>query len=100
MEIIRMKVKSVMMSQVVNVDGCDYYIAEINTKGNKEILELDIIKPVEGKPITIECIFDTKTGEIKHSFSMGAKGVGVAYKLVNALQLFFCQKSVKWKLAY
>ncbi|QFR55719.1 hypothetical protein JC221_073 [Yersinia phage JC221] len=90
-----MKVKSVMMSQVVQINGHDYYVAEINTKGNREILELDIVKPSEGQPLTIEYVHNTKTGEVLHN---GDKSM--ASKLIDVLQLFFCQKSLKWKLSY
>lgn len=89
-----MKVKSVMMSQVVQINGHDYYVAEINTKGNREILELDIVRPSEGQPMTIEYIHNTKTGELLHN----AECIGD--KLMEVLRLFFCQKSLKWKLAY
>lgn len=37
--------RSVIMGDVVNINGNDYYVAEINTKGNREIMELDIVKP-------------------------------------------------------
>lgn len=89
-----MKVKSVMMSQVVQINGHDYYVAEINTKGNREILELDIVHPSEGQPLTIEYTHNTKTGELLHN----AECIGG--KLMEVLRLFFCQKSLKWKLAY
>lgn len=42
---------SVIMGDVVNINGHDYYVAEINTKGNREILELDIVRPSKGNPL-------------------------------------------------
>ena len=52
---------SVIMGDVVNINGHDYYVAEINTKGNREILELDIVRPSEGQSLTIEVVHNTKT---------------------------------------
>lgn len=77
---------SVIMGDVVNINGHDYYVAEINTKGNREILELDIVRPSEGQSLTIEVVHDTKTGE------------SAITPLLARIPVFFCEKIKRWKM--
>ncbi|MEI2422641.1 hypothetical protein V6O07_20355, partial [Arthrospira platensis SPKY2] len=71
---------------VVNINGHDYYVAEINTKGNREILELDIVRPSEGQSLTIEVVHNTNTGE------------DVVKPVLSRLPVFYCEKSKRWKM--
>lgn len=77
---------SVIMGDVVNINGHDYYVAEINTKGNREILELDIVRPSEGQSLTIEVVHNTNTGE------------DVVKPVLSRLPVFYCEKSKRWKM--
>ncbi|UIW11495.1 MAG: hypothetical protein [Enterobacter phage ENC7] len=77
---------SVIMGDVVNINGHDYYVAEINTKGNREIMELDIVRPSEGQSLTIEVVHNTNTGE------------DVTKPVLARLPVFFCEKSKRWKM--
>lgn len=77
---------SVIMGDVVNINGHDYYVAEINTKGNREILELDIVRPSEGQSLTIEVVHNTNTGE------------DVVKPVLTRLPVFYCEKSKRWKM--
>ncbi|AAX78655.1 protein of unknown function [Pseudotevenvirus RB43] len=78
--------RSVIMGDVVNINGNDYYVAEINTKGNREIMELDIVKPVPGRSLTIEMTHNTKTGE------------DVVTPVLSKLPVFYCDKTKRWKM--
>lgn len=78
--------RSVIMGDVVNINGNDYYVAEINTKGNREILELDIVKPASGHSLTIEMTHNTKTGE------------DVVTPVLSKLPVFYCDKTKRWKM--
>lgn len=77
---------SVIMGDVVNINGHDYYVAEINTKGNREILELDIVRPSEGQSLTIEVVHNTNTGE------------DVVKPVLARLPVFYCKKTKRWKM--
>lgn len=79
--------KTVMLSDIISINGHDYYVSEINTKGNREILELDIVNRTEGQPLTVEYVHNVKSGEC------------ITNPVLSALKLFFCPKSHKWKLA-
>lgn len=78
--------RSVLMGDVININGNDYYVAEINTKGNREILELDIVKSAMGKSLTIELVHNTKTGE------------NVTTPVLSKLPVFYCETKKCWKM--
>lgn len=78
--------RSILMGDVVDINGHDYYVAEINTKGNREILELDIVKPASGQSLTVELTHNTKTGE------------DVVTPVLSKLPLFYCEKKNCWKM--
>lgn len=81
------RLRTVRMTDVVRVNNHDYFVAEINTKGNKEILELDIIRPSEGQSLKIEIIHNTKTGE------------SVTNPVLPNLTVFWDDKSKNWKFS-
>lgn len=71
---------AVIMSDVVRIAGCDYFVANINTKGDREIIDLDIVRPTEGRALKIvkeyteasgndpqsPVFFDAKTNKWRH----------------------------------
>lgn len=79
--------RKVRMTDVVRINNHDYFVAEINTKGNKEILELDIIRPAEGQSLKIEFTHNTKTGE------------AATNPVLSNLVVFWDEKSKNWKFA-
>jgi len=72
--------RKVIPSDVISIDGADYYVAEIHTKGKREKIDFDIVRPVEGKPLkivyeytksagndpTAPVFWDTKTNKWRH----------------------------------
>lgn len=79
--------KTVMLSDIISINGHDYYVSEMNTKGNREILELDIVTPAKGQSLTVEYVHNVKSGEC------------ITNPVLSALKLFFCPQTNKWKLA-
>lgn len=78
--------RTLIMGDIIDINGHGYYVAEINTKGNREILELDIVKSSEGQSLTIEIVHNTKTGE------------DVAQPLLARIPVFFCEQKQCWKM--
>lgn len=78
--------KSIKPSDIIEVNGEDYFVAEINTKGTREILELDLVKPslesVEN-PLHVSFEYERKNGTMKSNIS---------YPSVS-----FCPVKSKWK---
>ena len=45
--------KLINMADVVTLDGHEYYCAEIGNRRGKEIIDFEILKPVEGVAVEI-----------------------------------------------
>ncbi|QDH49258.1 hypothetical protein PHYNN_159 [Pantoea phage Phynn] len=54
--------KLLILSDVVRLYGADYYVAEVNTKGLREIIEFDIMRPQEDHQLVLR--FEHKTGSV------------------------------------
>lgn len=79
--------KTLMLSDIICINGHDYFVSEMNTKGTREILELDRVRPAKGEQLTVEYIHDTKSGK------------NIVDPILAKLKLFFCPQTNKWKLA-
>lgn len=78
--------KSIKPSDIIEVNGEDYFVAEINTKGTREILELDLVKPgleCDENPLRVSFEYERKSRTMKSNIDYPA--------------VAFCPEKDKWR---